>query len=50
MIVPSSRNDIRNATREELIAYLEAWGFQCYTHETTAELRRAALENYETEK
>ena len=45
----SSRADIQSASREELIAYLEAWGFQCYDHETTDELRQAALENWDTE-
>ncbi len=35
--------------RAALIAYLEGWGFQCYDHETTDELRAAALENFETE-
>lgn len=44
-----SRSDIANATREQLIAYLESWGFQCYDHETTDELREAALENWDTE-
>jgi hypothetical protein len=41
--------DIRDMTRAELIAYLESWGFQCYDHETTGELRKAALENQSTE-
>jgi hypothetical protein len=44
-----TRNDIRHANRDELIAYLESWGFQCYTWETTRELRVAALENHDTE-
>lgn len=42
--------EIRNASRKELIAYLESWGFQCYDHETTDELRTAAIENHLTEK
>jgi len=38
-----------NATRKQLIAYLERWGYQCYDKETTAELRKAALANFDTE-
>lgn len=44
-----NRNDIQTATRTELVAYLETWGFACYDHESTADLRHAALENYDTE-
>lgn len=40
---------LRSATRQELIAYLESWGFQCYDRESTAELREAAIENFKTE-
>jgi len=40
---------LRNATRAQLIRYLESWGFQCYDHETTAQLRVAAIENFKTE-
>lgn len=43
------RCDIDTATRDELIAYLESWGYQCYDNETTTELREAALENFNTE-
>jgi hypothetical protein len=46
----SSISDIAKATREELIAYLTSWGFQCYDHEPTSALRLAALENFKTEK
>jgi hypothetical protein len=42
--------EIKRMTRKELIAYLESWGFQCYAHETTGELRKAALENHRTER
>jgi len=42
-------SEIQNASREELIAYLESWGFQCYSSEKTSALRRAALENHNTE-
>lgn len=45
----SSRSEIQTASRDELVAYLERWGFQCYDHETTEELRDAALENWDTE-
>jgi len=41
---------LKNATRKQLIAYLENWGYQCYDKETTGELRKAALQNFATEK
>lgn len=41
--------EIRKAKRAELVAYLEDWGTACYSDETTAELRVAALENARTE-
>lgn len=44
-----SVQEIKNMTRDELIAYLEGWGFQCYDSESTASLRLAALENFKTE-
>lgn len=44
-----NEQEILQANREELIAYLEGWGFQCYDHETTDELRAAAVENCRTE-
>lgn len=44
-----TREELERASRDELIAYLEGWGFQCYDHETTDELRAAALENQSTE-
>lgn len=43
------RSDIRTATRKQLIEWLESWGFQCYSTETTAQLRRAAYDNWDTE-
>jgi hypothetical protein len=43
------RHDIKNATRAEIVNYLESWGFACYDHETTEDLREAALENHDTE-
>lgn len=42
--------DIKNATREELIEYLESWGYQCYDHESDEELREAATLNEKTER
>ncbi len=44
-----TREDLQRASREELVAYLEGWGFQCYDSETTDDLRAAALENHATE-
>lgn len=44
-----SRSELETAKREDLVAYLEGWGFQCYDHETVDELREAALENWDTE-
>lgn len=41
--------DIRDASRADLVSYLESWGFQCYERETDAELRAAAQQNFETE-
>jgi hypothetical protein len=43
------RQEIKTATREELVAYLEGWGFACYSSESTGALREAALENFMTE-
>jgi hypothetical protein len=45
----TSLEDIKTATRADLIAYLEGWGFQCYDHESDDELREAARENFLTE-
>ncbi len=47
--LPTTRQELEQASRAELIAYLESWGFQCYDSETDDELRAAALENYYTE-
>lgn len=44
------RQDLMHATREELIAYLESWGFSCHDDsEPTEDLRTAALLNHDTE-
>ncbi len=42
-------SEIEAADRAALVQYLQAWGFQCYGHETTEDLRTAARENFETE-
>ena len=44
-----SINDIRDATREDIIQYLEGWGVACYDDESTSLLREAAIETFETE-
>lgn len=44
-----TRAELQRADRAALIAYLEHWGYQCYDHESTATLRRAALANFDTE-
>ncbi len=49
LLVTMNRQEILQASRAELVVYLEAWGFQCYDSETTDELRDAALANYDTE-
>ena len=41
--------ELKTATRAELIAYLESWGFACYAHEKTQDLRIAVILNYKTE-
>lgn len=45
----NSKADIEQATRDELVAYLESWGFQCYDSETADDLRKAAIDNFESE-
>lgn len=40
-----TRQEIEAADRDELIEHLEGRGFACYAHETTGELRDAALED-----
>lgn len=46
---PTTRKELEAADRDNLVSYLEYWGFACYGHEPTEELREAALLNYETE-
>jgi hypothetical protein len=44
-----TRDQLQNADRWLLHLYLEYWGYQVYDHETTDELRAAALANHDTE-
>lgn len=44
-----NEQEIRAASRKELENYLRGWGFQVYDHESTDQLREAALENLRTE-
>lgn len=44
-----TKAELLKASRDELVAYLESWGFQCYASETTSQLREAAVENAQTE-
>ena len=37
---------LKEATREELVKYLEEWGFACHDNEDTEKLRVAAIQNY----
>jgi hypothetical protein len=41
--------DVKTATRQQLVAYLESWGTACYDDESTSLLREAAIETFETE-
>jgi hypothetical protein len=41
--------DVQNATREQLIDYLESWGTACYDDEPTSLLRDAAIDTFNTE-
>jgi len=45
----NSLQDVHNATREELVAYLESWGTACYDDEPTSLLRDAAIDTFNTE-
>ena len=38
--------EIKNATRQDLVEYLEGWGFAVYPDEPMRDLRSAALSNY----
>ena len=41
--------EIKKATRQELVAYLESWGTACYDDESTSLLREAAVDTFKTE-
>ena len=45
----NSLEDIKCASRMELVAYLESWGTACYDDESTSLLREAAIDTFETE-
>lgn len=45
----SSIDEIKRASRQDLIEYLEAWGTACFDDESTELLRDAAIETFETE-
>jgi hypothetical protein len=45
----NSLEDIKYASRMELVAYLENWGTACYDDESTSLLREAAVDTFETE-
>ena len=40
---------VRHASRQELVEYLENWGTACYDDESTSLLREAAIDTFETE-
>ena len=40
---------IRHASRQEIIDYLEYWGTACYDDEPTSLLREAAMDTFKTE-
>jgi hypothetical protein len=41
--------EIRKATRKEIVAYLESWGYACYNDEPLKLLRATAMDNCRTE-
>lgn len=47
---PITRKELEAADRDNLVSYLEYWGFACHDNETTEELREAALLSFETER
>ena len=42
-------SDVQQASRVELVQYLESWGTACFDDESTSLLREAAVETFETE-
>jgi len=45
----NSLEDVKSASRDQLVTYLESWGTACYDDESTSLLREAAIETFETE-
>jgi len=45
----NSLEDVKQASRMELVAYLESWGTACYDDESTSLLREAAVDTFLTE-
>ena len=45
----NSLQDVYNATRAEIVEYLEGWGYACYDSECDEELKYTAICNYRTE-
>jgi hypothetical protein len=45
----NSLRDVKDATRQDLIDYLESWGTACYDDESTSLLREAAVDTFNTE-
>jgi hypothetical protein len=41
--------EVQNASRQELVQYLESWGTACYDDESTSLLREAAIDTFKTE-
>lgn len=42
-----TKNDIDSMTRDEVIEFLESWGYQCYDYESTSYLKECAYEHVE---
>ena len=42
-------DDVRRATRQELVEFLESWGTACFDDESTSLLREAAIDTFKTE-
>ena len=42
-------DDVKRATRQELVEFLESWGTACFDDESTSLLREAAIDTFKTE-
>ena len=42
-------DDVKRATRQELVEFLESWGTACFDDESTSLLREAASDTFKTE-